>query len=84
MGRSWLVRATDIEYLRPVRYNEVLEVKTWIEGYQRASSWRAYEIRLEGSDELVARSHTNWVFIDSATNRPAPIPQDLKDPFSEY
>jgi acyl-CoA thioester hydrolase len=78
MDRLWLVRATEIEYLRPVRYNEVLEVKTWIEGYQRASSWRAYEIRLAGTGELAASAHTNWVFIDTATNRPAPIPQDLK------
>jgi acyl-CoA thioester hydrolase len=78
MGRLWLVRATDIEYLRPVRYNEVLAVKTWIEGYQRASSWRAYDIRLDGTGELAASARTNWVFIDTATHRPAPIPQDLK------
>jgi acyl-CoA thioester hydrolase len=78
MGRSWLVRATDIEYLRPVRFNEVVEVKTWIEGYQRASSRRAYELRLEASGELVARAQTDWVFIDTTTGRPTHIPQELK------
>ena len=78
MGRLWLVRATDIEYLRTVRYNEIVEVKTWVEGYQRVSSRRAYEFRTAGSEELVARAYTNWVFLDTASGRPAQIPQELK------
>jgi hypothetical protein len=33
------------------------------------------------SGELVARAHTDWVFLDSATLRPAPIPRELRVAF---
>lgn len=78
MRRVWLVHGTDIEYLRPLRYNDRVDVTTWVADYSRATSRRRYEFHLPGSGELVARAHTDWVFIDTATNRPAPIPDSVK------
>jgi len=77
MGHHWLVRETDIEYLRPLRYGDSVQVKTWVADFRRVRSRRAYELRLAESGELVARAHTDWVFLDSATLRPTPIPQEL-------
>jgi acyl-CoA thioester hydrolase len=70
LNRIWLVYTTDIEYLRPLRFNDIVEVKTWVADFQRARSRRAYEFRLAGSDDLVARAHSDWVFLDTVTNRP--------------
>jgi acyl-CoA thioester hydrolase len=81
MGCHWLVRETDIEYLRPLRYGDSVQVKTWVADFRRIRSRRAYEFRLAESGELVARAHTDWVFLDSATLRPAPIPQELMAAF---
>lgn len=81
LNRIWLVYTTDIEYLHPVRFNDVVEVKTWVSDFQRARSRRAYEFRLAGSDDLVARAHSDWVFLDTVTNRPTPIPPELKQAF---
>lgn len=81
MGCHWLVRETDIEYLRPLRYGDSVEVKTWVADFRRIRSRRAYEFRLVGSGELVARAHTDWVFMDSATWRPAPIPPEMMAAF---
>ena len=45
MGRHWLVRETDIEYLRPLRYGDTVQVKTWVADFRRIRSRRAYEFR---------------------------------------
>ncbi|MBC7249792.1 MAG: acyl-CoA thioesterase [Anaerolineae bacterium] len=77
MGCQWLIRETDIEYLHPLRYGDSVQVKTWVADFRRIRSLRAYEFRLAGSGELVARAHTDWVFLDSTTLRPTPIPREL-------
>src|SRR5512142_1116600 len=51
MGRLWVVRETDIEYLRPLCYGDTVEVKTWVANFQRVRSRRRYELRRGG--ELV-------------------------------
>lgn len=81
MGRHWLVRETDIEYLHPLRYGDSVQVKTWVADFRRVRSRRAYELRLAGSGELVARAHTDWAFLDSATGRPVPIPLGMMSDF---
>jgi len=81
MGHHWLVRETDIEYIYPLRYGDTVRVKTWVADFQRVRSRRAYEFRRDGSDELVARASTDWVFLDDATGRPAPIPPEMMSAF---
>ena len=77
MGRHWLIRGTDIEFLRPLRYGDAVQVKTWVADFQRVRSLRLYEFRLAGSHELVARAQTDWAFLESATGRPALIPPEM-------
>ena len=81
MGRYWLIRANDIEYLSPLRYNDVVEIKTWVVDFRRVTSRRAYEFRREGSDQLVARGFSDWAFLDTGSGGPAPIPGELKAAF---
>jgi acyl-CoA thioester hydrolase len=40
-------------------------------------SRRRYEFRKPGSDELVARGITDWVYIDQATQRPVNVPPEM-------
>lgn len=77
MGRYWLVHETDVVYLRPLRYGETVVVKTWVSDFRRVRSRRMYELRLAGSDEIVATAHTDWVYLDAATRRPATIPPEM-------
>jgi acyl-CoA thioester hydrolase len=77
MGCHWLIRETDIEFLKPVRYGDTVKVKTWVTDFLRVRSQRAYEFCLAGSDTLIARGLTDWVFLNSKTNQPARIPQEM-------
>jgi acyl-CoA thioester hydrolase len=77
MGCHWLVRETDIEYLRPLRYGDSVEVKTWVIDFRWVRSRRAYELRNSSTGELAARGMTDWVYLETATARPAPIPTEM-------
>jgi acyl-CoA thioester hydrolase len=81
MGCYWLIRETDFEALRPLHYGGAVRVKTWVADFRLVRSRRAYEFRLDGSGELAARAHTDWVFMDSATWQPAIIPREMMAAF---
>ena len=60
MGRAWLVRETDIIYLRPLAYGDSVVVKTWVLDFRRVRSRRAYELRdRRGHDHEVVQG-TGW------------------------
>jgi len=81
MERVWYAHATDIEYLRPVKYGDTVTVTTWVMDFRRVTSRRAYELRSTTTGELVARATTDWAFLDAATRKPAVIPQELISSF---
>lgn len=77
MERAWLVRESDVHYLSPLRYGDAVDIKTWVLDFRRVRSRRAYEMRRSGSEELVARAVTDWIFVDRATQRPVSIPSKV-------
>lgn len=82
MGYLWLARETEIEYLKPLFYGDVVQVKTWVGDFRRVRSIRRYEFRVAGSDELCARASTDWVYINRDTLRPSAVPQEMVAAFS--
>ncbi|MBI5879427.1 MAG: acyl-CoA thioesterase [Chloroflexi bacterium] len=77
MGRLFLVRGTEIDYLQPLRYGDSVAVTTWVSDFRRVRSQRAYELKRVADDVVVARAATDWVFLDRDTQRPATIPEAL-------
>jgi acyl-CoA thioester hydrolase len=91
MKRLWLVRETGINFIYPLLYNDVVEVKTWVADFRRVSSRRAYEFyRTSAGDSTklkpeqgqpAAIAYTDWAFIDTSRNRPAIIGKDFIEGF---
>jgi acyl-CoA thioester hydrolase len=81
MGTLWLIRETDIEYLRPLRYGDEAEVVTWVGDFRRVRSRRFYELRDLATGELSARANTDWVYLARSSGRPAAVPQEMVDAF---
>ncbi len=77
LGHIWLIRETNVEYLRPLRFGESVEVTTWVGDFRRVRSRRFYELRHPGEDELLAKGSTDWVYIERATGRPARVPDEM-------
>jgi len=77
LGQHWLVRETEIEYLRPLVYGDSVRVKTWVADFHRVRSRRTYELYNAASDELAAQASTDWVYVDAKTLKPVAIPPEL-------
>lgn len=77
IGKQWIVHSTHIEYFHPIRVNNKIQIKTWVEDFRRVRSLRIYEFRKEDESELVARAVTDWVLIDMKTLRPTQPPADM-------
>lgn len=77
LGQVWLIRESDITYLRPLVYGDTVIVRTWMDDVRRVRSRRVYEMRLAGSGEPVATATSEWIYLDSRTLRPATIPPEM-------
>jgi acyl-CoA thioester hydrolase len=81
LRQLWLVRNTEIEFLRPVRYRDQIKIKTWVIDLRRSSSRRMYEFYSPDESILLARAHMDWVYVDARTHQPAHIPPEMKTAF---
>lgn len=70
----------EVDYKRPARYGEMLEVRIGIAAIGRTSFTYEYEI-VDESAALVAAARTVLVMYDYATARPVPIPDGLRARF---
>ena len=77
MGHHWLIRETDITYLRPLVYGDTVIVKTWVGDFRRVRSRRMYELRLASTGDAVAEASTEWVYLNTETLRPATVPPEM-------
>jgi acyl-CoA thioester hydrolase len=77
MGRLWLARSTEIEYLQPLYAGDVVEIKTWVADFRQVRSLRRYEFRRSGEAVLVAQASTDWVYLDRETGQVEVVEPDV-------
>jgi len=77
LGTLWLIHETEIEYFHALKFGDSVEVTTWVGDFRRVRSRRYYEMRLVGSGELVAKASSDWIYLESATQRPLAIPPEM-------
>jgi acyl-CoA thioester hydrolase len=80
-GRAWVIRETEIEYLRPIRYGDTVKVSMQIGELRRTSVTRFYEFNDKTSGELVARSRSEFVCVNVETQLPIAVPEDVVTEF---
>jgi len=81
LGGYWLAVASQIEFLLPLKYNDQIQVTTWLSGFRRVSCRRMYEFIIQETGEIAARAFTDWVYIEIQHNQPAKIPEELVGAF---
>ena len=79
LGGAWFVRMHRIEYLKPASLHDELTVLTWVADWRKVRSLRRY--RVLRSQTVLAEGETDWVFVDAATGRPKPIPEQIVSAF---
>jgi acyl-CoA thioester hydrolase len=81
MHHLWLVRETELDVFVPIEYGEAIELETYVEGFRRFRSRRAYKFTNLSTHQVVAQASTDWVYVDAENLRPAKIPAEMQSAF---
>ena len=76
-----MARRYRIEYKQPAVFGDELEIVTWASEMKRATAVRHYTIRRAADDELLARAHVLWVWVNLESGRPIRVPADFRADF---
>lgn len=72
-----LVR-TEVDYLAPVRYPDVVDARMWLEEAGRARFVLGAEFVSRASGQVSARAKQTGLFVSSQTLRPVSLPEEYK------
>jgi acyl-CoA thioester hydrolase len=83
LGCGWVVRSHFIEYLSPALLGDAIVVRTWVADMKKVTSLRRFRIVTTRSDKelVLAKSETDWAFIDYKTSVPKRIPPQVISAF---
>lgn len=83
IGGVFVMRRVEIEYLRPAIAGDTLEITTWLEKMHGTRAVRRYEIRKQNQEDLLVTAEALWVWVETKTMHPRPIPPALVNKFSQ-
>ena len=81
LGLFWLIRETEIRFLRPLRHNDEFYFTIWMVSWHRVRGLRCFEIKHKASDEVIAQGTQHIVAMDANTGRPASPPEEIINNF---
>lgn len=76
---TFVARRCEIDYLKPARYDDVIEVVTWIAEARGASAIMAQDVRR--GDDLLATARVT-IAATGQDGRPRPLPRSLRHIFT--
>ncbi len=77
---EFVMRANDVEYFAPARFDDELEIHVRA-SFGRTSMTFEFAAFKMPEETLLVTAHQTLVFIERATRRPIPIPDDYREPF---
>ncbi len=69
----------NVKYKKPIYYDDVIEIETFVKNEELPAVHIEYLIRREGEDTILAEGFTRHVFISSETKRPVRPPKIYLD-----
>jgi acyl-CoA thioester hydrolase len=78
----WILLKHHIDYKNPAILGDVLKVVTYVKKSEGIRSIRIVEIYDKTTEKLLVSSETTWCFMNSQTNKPARITQEVFQLFS--
>ena len=78
-NEGWALPVThaEVNYHRPARYDDILEVKAWVSAQKGVRIEISCEVRRKGEPELLVSGFTRHAFVSTTTFRPIPPPERL-------
>jgi len=72
----WVIRETEIRFLRPLRHNDEFDFTIWMVEWKRVRGKRCFEMKFKDSDIVIAQGTQHIVFMDAKTGRPMSLPEE--------
>jgi YbgC/YbaW family acyl-CoA thioester hydrolase len=77
LGLFWVIRETEIRFLRSLRHNDIFDFTIWLVNWQRVRGSRCFELKRKKNGEVIAQGTQQIVSMDAKTGKPASPPEDL-------
>lgn len=77
LGVVFVLNRIEVDYLRPARLDDLLDVQSQLIELKRASFVAEHRILRSTDDTVIARGRARVVCLDHAGFRPKPIPTDI-------
>src|SRR5215211_4987922 len=77
----WVIRETEIRFLRPLHHNNVFDFTIWLVNWQRVRGTRCFELKRKENGAVIAQGTQQVVCMDAKTGRPVSLPEDVIDRF---
>jgi len=77
-GPGFILARAEIDFRAQVRYGDEIEVRLGLAGFGRSSFSYEYELVNISTEAVVATAKTVQVWFDYDTNRPVPLPEDMR------
>ncbi|MDE3026246.1 MAG: acyl-CoA thioesterase [Acidobacteriota bacterium] len=76
---EFVMRANDVEYFAPARFDDELEIHVRVSRVGRTSITYAFAAHRLPEGTLMVTAHQTLVYVDLAARRAMPIPDDYKE-----
>ncbi len=80
-GILWVVKNHNIDYLSAAVLGDEILIRTFISETKGAISVRCVEMYNDKTNQLLVRSHTEWVLLNALTLKPIRISEAIKKVF---
>ena len=78
-GGDFVMRANDVEYFAPARFDDELEIYVRVARLGRTSVTYAFEAYKIPDDALMVTAHQTLVYVDLAERNAASVPDEYRD-----
>jgi YbgC/YbaW family acyl-CoA thioester hydrolase len=72
----WVIRETEIRFLRLLRHNDVFDFTIWMVNWQKVRGTRCFEMKRKETGDLIAQGTQQIVYMDAKTGRPISLPEE--------
>jgi acyl-CoA thioester hydrolase len=77
-GAEFVMRALEVEYLAPARFDDLIESFVRVRRIGRSSVTYECAAYRQPDDTLMVRATQTLVLVDLASRRPTPVPEELR------
>ena len=74
-----VVVRTEIDYRRPAKLGDHLEINGWIDSFERARFWCAFEMKRRGDKTLLVACRQALALVQMPSGRPQRLPKEWQE-----